>query len=102
MGPGVVYKARDLQLSRDVAIKVTRQQLTEQFVREARYYGADPEISLAVRSRTELSRNGADRRPDAGRPHPAGRTLSTKLARYRSRMPMPSKPRTTTGSCIAI
>jgi serine/threonine protein kinase len=35
-GLGIVYKARDPRLRRDVAIKVTRQQLTEQFVHEAR------------------------------------------------------------------
>src|SRR5580693_3967842 len=39
-GMGEVYRARDTRLNRDVAIKVSKEQFTERFAREARSIAA--------------------------------------------------------------
>src|SRR5271168_1698449 len=63
-GMGEVWKARDTRLGRVVAIKVSQEQFTDRFEREARAVAAlnHPNIQHAVRRWSELLGHGVPRR----------------------------------------
>jgi serine/threonine protein kinase len=66
-GMGEVWKARDPRLNRDVGIKISAQQFTDRFEREARDRRAESsEYLRAARRRPELSGDGVGGRSDAG------------------------------------
>src|ERR1700689_3914126 len=103
-GMGEVWKARDPQLGRDVAIKVSAQQFTNRFEREARaiaalnhpnvctlyHIGPDYLVMEYIEGPTLAERIGEGPIP-----------LKEALV-LRSKLPMPWKRRTRKASCIAM
>ena len=101
---GEVYRARDPQLKRDVAIKVSTAQFTDRFRREAEAVAALNHPNICT-----LHDVGADHLvmelvegPTLAERMSAARYHSTKRSRWRARSPMRSSTHTREASSIAI
>ena len=100
-GMGEVYKARDTRLDRIVAIKISNEKFSERFEREARAVAALNHAHICTLH---------DVGPDylvmeyiEGAPVVSQKKLPLPEAcGWRSRSPMPSKPRMERESCIGI
>ena len=83
-GMGEVYKARDTRLDRIVAIKVSKEQFSERFEREARAVAAlnHPHICQLYDVGPELPGDGVRRGRAAERPAAARRRPSSTPGRF--------------------
>ena len=103
-GMGEVWKARDPQLGRDVAIKVSAQQFTDRFEREARAIAAlnHPNVCTLYDVGPNYLVMELIEGPTLAERIEQGPFRSKKLSASPSRSPTRSKLRTKRPSCIAI
>jgi len=103
-GMGEVFKGRDPRLNRDVAIKVSAQQFTDRFEREARAIAAlnHPNICTLYDVGPNYLVMEFVEGPTLASGSRRARSLSKKRWVLRSRLPMRSKRRMRNPSSIAI